>query len=126
MPGGGLARVGAGWPLACFSMKSSAARYMLSFWSNACFFSALAFLMVLSTFAHFFRSSARCSSLSCESDCLRLFRMALACVACVVTAFLSWLGMVCGVVKSIGSAISDGVVGLELRGGTRIARGVRR
>eukprot|EP01045_Picozoa_sp_COSAG04_P009523 COSAG04_NODE_554_length_12674_cov_89.442068_2_plen_99_part_00 len=42
--------------------------------------------------------------------------MALACVACVVTAFLSWLGMLCGVVKSIGSAISDGVVGLELRG----------
>ena len=35
--------VGAGWPLACFSMKSSAARYMLSFWSNACFFSAWAF-----------------------------------------------------------------------------------
>ena len=62
---------GAGWPLACFSMKSSAARYMLSFWSNACFFSALAFLMVLSTFAADFRSSARYSSLSCESDCLK-------------------------------------------------------
>ena len=27
---------------------------MLSFWSSTCFFSALAFLMVLSIFAHFF------------------------------------------------------------------------